>query len=233
MDSLKSEFLGLISHKLNTPITTISLFIQNFAQGIGDPDSEDFQRNMEMIIRESDYLADLVQDLLQFSEFILKDAPLHLEFLDLQKIVQTVLLKKEKQSTTKGVKMVDHLPSFPLLPMDRRRLFFVIDALLDNAIKFTPSGGEIHLRGTAHQTALQLTIADSGRGIPAEEISKVFEKFYQIDPANTGQVRGFGLGLFYARQFLQDHGGQIQLQSSPQKGTQVTITLPRPAGHQS
>jgi CheY-like chemotaxis protein len=76
-------------------------------------------------------------------------------------------------------------------------------------------------------SSLQLIIADNGRGIPAGEMNKVFEKFYQVDPDHTGQVRGFGLGLFYARQFMHDHGGQLHLQSSGQNGTQAVITLPR------
>ncbi len=111
--------------------------------------------------------------------------------------------------------------------VDRRRIAFALNALFDNAIKFTPQGGEISLSGEVGESEITLTIADNGPGITPEEAAKVFEKFYQIDPFNTGQVRGFGLGLFYARQFIRDHGGAITLDSTPGKGTEVTIRLPR------
>jgi signal transduction histidine kinase len=111
--------------------------------------------------------------------------------------------------------------------IDRRRITFAINALLDNAIKFTPPGGVISISGEIAAKELILTVHDNGPGIPQDEIAKVFEKFYQIDPQHTGQIRGFGLGLFYARQFIRDHGGTIDLKSSPEAGTTVVIHLPR------
>jgi signal transduction histidine kinase len=85
------------------------------------------------------------------------------------------------------------------------------------------------LSGVLSERELSLTISDNGPGIAPEEKGKIFEKFYQVDPHNTGQIRGFGLGLFYARQFVMDHGGDISLDSTVGKGTTVTIRLPRPS----
>jgi signal transduction histidine kinase len=228
MDRLKSEFLGLVSHKLNTPITTISLFIQNLSRGISDPADPEFKQTLTLIQHESEYLGHLVQDLLQFSEFILQEGPPALEVLDLGELARTILLKKYGMAVAKGIRVTEALPSFPPLPLDHRRLTFAIQALLDNAIKFTPCGGEIGLQGVVNDFKVQLIITDNGQGIPAGELGKVFEKFYQVDPGKTGQVRGFGLGLFYARQFVQEHGGQLHLQSAVQTGTRAIITLPRP-----
>jgi signal transduction histidine kinase len=233
MDRLKAEFLGLISHKLNTPITAISLFMQNLALGIGDPQDADFQQTLGMVLHESNYLSNLVQDLLHFSDFILSDAPQRLEWLDLHDLAQTALLEKNRMAEAKGILLVSRLPSFPLLPLDRRRLIFVIQALLDNAIKFTPPGGEVCLQGVVNESSLKLIVADNGKGLPASELCKVFEKFYQFDPDQTGQVRGFGLGLFYARQFMREHNGQLHLHRSPQGGIQAIITLPRPSAQPS
>jgi len=86
------------------------------------------------------------------------------------------------------------------------------------------------LSGEISEDKLRLVISDTGIGIPVEELPRVFEKFYQIDPTQAGQVRGFGLGLFYARQFIQDHGGAMTLESIPETGTTVTFTLPRQSG---
>jgi hypothetical protein len=119
--------------------------------------------------------------------------------------------------------------SWPQLALDRRRIAFAISALLDNAIKFTPRGGQVVLSGEISREAVRLVITDTGIGIPADELSRVFDKFYQVDPSQAGQIRGFGLGLFYARQFVQDHGGAMTLESIHGAGTTVTMILPRQA----
>jgi signal transduction histidine kinase len=116
--------------------------------------------------------------------------------------------------------------SLPEVPLDRSQFDFILRALLLNAIKFTPRGGRVTLEVTATAKEFSLRVSDNGVGIAAEEIPKIFEKFYQVDPHNSGQVRGFGLGLYYARQFVRSHGGTIQLVSSPGSGTTATVTLP-------
>jgi signal transduction histidine kinase len=100
-------------------------------------------------------------------------------------------------------------------------------ALLENALKFGPVGVEVILDAEILPDRVMLTVSDNGPGIPRDELPKVFEKFYQIDPAQSGQIRGFGLGLFYARRFALDHGGSLQLDSEPGRGTRATLTLPR------
>ena len=140
----------------------------------------------------------------------------------------SLLAEKRSALEKKGLTLQSRLAgSWPTIMVDRRRIAFALNALLDNAIKFTPTGGEITLTGEISEQELSLTITDNGPGITHEEAAKVFEKFYQIDPHHTGQVRGFGLGLFYARQFIRDHGGTIHLDTAPGKGTAVTIQLPR------
>ena len=108
----------------------------------------------------------------------------------------------------------------------RQKITFTLRALLDNAIKFTPKGGSVAVTGQVHEHTVRIRIADTGIGISREELPKVFEKFYQVDPSHTGQIRGFGMGLFYARQFLQDHGGNVVLESTLGSGTVATLILP-------
>ncbi len=117
------------------------------------------------------------------------------------------------------------LPPEPL-NLDRQRITFAIRALLDNAIKFTPEGGSILLEGLIENQQVCLKFRDTGPGIPPAELNKVFSKFYQIDQDNTGQVRGFGLGLFYARDFVRNMGGDLRLESQPGLGTVATISFP-------
>lgn len=228
LDRIKSDFLGLISHKLRTPTTSISLFIQNLASGTVDTEEVGFTEALKAIQEESDYLAYLIQDLLYYSDIILQDNEGRAATEDLKEIAMSLLAEKRSVLEKKGLILQSKLAgSWPTIMVDRRRISFALNALLDNAIKFTQPGGEITLTGEITKQALYMTITDNGPGITQEEAAKVFEKFYQIDPHHTGQVRGFGLGLFYARQFIRDHGGTIHLDTAPGKGTSVTIQLPR------
>lgn len=230
LDRLKSEFLGLISHKLRTPTTVLSLFIQNLDSGAVSTDTPEFATAVKAMREEADYLANLIQDLLIYSDVILQEQRPDLAVADLREIALTVLAEKRHPAAQKGVSLISSLQeSWPRLPLDRRRIAFAISALLDNAIKFTPRHGQVILAGESRDQELLLTIRDTGIGIPAEALPRVFEKFYQIDPNHTGQIRGFGLGLFYARQFVQDHGGTLTIESVAGAGTTVTIALPQPA----
>lgn len=228
LDRLKTEFLGLISHKLRTPTTTLSLFIQNLASGAVTPQDPGFKAALNAMQGESNYLAHLIQDLLFYSEVILRDERPKLSRQDLREIALSILTEKRPAADKKGVVLLNELAgSWPSLALDRQRIHFALNALLDNAIKFTPSGGKVKLFGEVTETSLCMSIEDNGPGISEQDMPKIFEKFYQVDPTNTGQVRGFGLGLFYAKKFIGDHHGKLVLESILGQGTTVTIHLPR------
>jgi signal transduction histidine kinase len=228
LDRLKSDFLGLISHKLRTPTTSISLFIQNLASGTFNMEDPSFASAIDAIRKESEYLGSLIQDLLYYSDIILQDGESNTSEEDLKEIATKIIIERRQALRQKNQALHIQLDGeWPTVTVDRRRIELALGAILDNAIKFTSPGGEITVSGEQNDRELSLTISDNGPGIAPEEMGKIFEKFYQIDPNNTGQVRGFGLGLFYARQFLKDHGGEINLQSRVGQGTTVTVKLPR------
>ena len=228
LDRLKSDFLGLVSHKLRTPTTSISLFIQNLASGTISKDDQGFALAVDEIRKESEYLAYLIQDLLYYSDIILQDSQSKTSREDLKEIITTLATaKRQTLGQNRQILRTELTGDWPVFSVDRRRIELALGAILDNAIKFTQPGGEINLSGALSDRELSLTISDNGPGIAPEERGKIFEKFYQVDPNNTGQIRGFGLGLFYARQFVMDHGGDISLDSTVGKGTTVTIRLPR------
>ncbi|BCA78788.1 response regulator [Desulfuromonas sp. AOP6] len=228
MDRLKSDFLGLVSHKLKTPATAISLFIQNLAHGSLDKSDPGFSDTLTLILEESEYLATLIQDLLTYSDVILQDGPPTLTRCNLKDLALGVFHQLKYASQRKGIALSEHIEGdFPDMELDRERLIFAIRALLDNAIKFTATGGAITLSGQAGPDQLVLKIVDNGEGISRENLPKIFEKFYQVDPSHAGQIRGFGLGLHYAREFVQAHQGTIQIESRPGIGTTATLTFPR------
>lgn len=114
----------------------------------------------------------------------------------------------------------------PLQNLDRKKITFALKQVIENAYKFSGEVGHITISLIDGGDNVCVLVSDTGVGIPRDEIPKVFEKFYQIDPGNTGQVRGFGLGLFYAREFVKMHGGSVTLDSQPGLGVTVTVMLP-------
>lgn len=226
MDRFKSNFLSLISHKFRTPITSISLFLQNTKHGVYDMQAAGFSENVAMILDEATYLAHMVDDLLVFSSVMGDSDQLELMPCDLNALITNVLLLVKKNQVASDVE-IEYTPSrMPLLQLDQKKISFALQQIIDNAFKFSGTIGHITISLYCDDSRVCVTVSDTGVGMPASELPKVFEKFYQIDPDNTGQVRGFGLGLFYAREFIRLHGGGIAIDSHPGLGTTVTVTLP-------
>lgn len=232
IDQLKRNFLGLISHKLKTPATAISLFIQNIAEGVESPNDANFKQMLAMVQAETVHLEQLIQDLLYFSEATLQEESLALEPIDLGLIVDQIVIAVQPAARRRQIKLDSSteppLPPEPLM-LNPQRISFAIRALLDNAIKFTRKGGSVNIEGKVSTEQVKLVITDTGIGIPQQELAKIFSKFYQVDPEHTGQVRGFGLGLYYARDFIRSMGGQLYIESQPGQGTVATIEFPLPS----
>jgi signal transduction histidine kinase len=226
LDRLKSNFLSIISHKLRTPITTISLFFQNIDQGVNGSFDETFRQNARLINDEAAHLGRLVEDLLTFSQVMVGSVGLVFEKTDLVDIVTDVLKNSQEAQSKPGVEMIVTKDTLPSMNLDRPKITFAIQQIIDNAFKFSGETGRISIALRYFDDRVHIVVADSGVGIPREELAKVLEKFYQIDPDNTGQVRGFGLGLYYAREFVRQHGGGLSIESEQGCGTTITITLP-------
>jgi hypothetical protein len=223
LDGFKSKFLSLISHKLRTPITAISLFLQNVENGVCDLGDEVFRKNIKLVNNEVEYLGRLVSDLLSFSQVMEGPEGLNLELCDLNGILTEIVNEEQRKE---GVETEFLASPLPLLHLDRGKITFAFRQIIENAYKFTGETGRVSITLCSAGDTVQVVVTDTGIGIPRQELSKVFEKFYQTDPDNAGQVRGFGLGLFYAREFVRQHGGSINIDSEPRRGSTVTVTLP-------
>ena len=226
LDRLKSNFLSIISHKLRTPITAISLFLQNVDQGTYGPCEENCRQNARMVNEEASHLGRLVEDLLAFSQVMGGNGGLVFEKADLNHIVTEVVQNSREAQAKPGVEAIITRDVLPYMSLDRTKMTFAIQQIIDNAFKFSGETGRISISLQQIDDRVHIVIADSGIGIPQDELGKVLEKFYQIDPDNTGQVRGFGLGLYYAREFIRQHGGSLAIESEAGRGTTITITLP-------
>jgi signal transduction histidine kinase len=226
LDHLKSIFLSLISHKLRTPITTISLFLQDIQHGVYDMTDPSFAQNVKMINDETIYLSRMVSDLLDFSQVMEAGEGLHREPCDLNLIVAAIVHGSQEAQNKPGIETDFHEVPLPPLLLDRKKITFALQQIIDNAYKFSGEVGHVSISLHDAGDNVCVLVSDTGVGLPHDEIPKVFEKFYQIDPGNTGQVRGFGLGLFYAREFIRLHEGSVSLDSQPGLGATVTVMLP-------
>jgi signal transduction histidine kinase len=226
LDRFKTNFLSLISHKFRTPITSISLFLQNLAAGIYDPSDETARENIGLVYDEACYLGRLVTDLLTFSTVMDSGGSLRLEPCDLNSLLPKLLSGSKEWAEKRGVSPQVNLEPVPELLLDREKFSFALQQIIDNAVKFSKQHGTVSVSMKNLMESFQIVIEDEGIGIAKDALPKVFEKFYQVDAERTGQIRGFGLGLFYAREFIRMHGGSIGIESEPLVGTRVSINIP-------
>jgi signal transduction histidine kinase len=226
LDRLKSNFLSLISHKLRTPITSISLFLQDIQRGACDLADPQFQDNVRLINDETIYLGRMVTELLAFSQVMEGDEKLKREACDLNMIAASIVYGSKEAQRKPAIETDFQEVMLPVMNLDRVKIAFALQQIIENAYKFSSELGAVSISLFNGGEYACVLVSDSGVGMSRDEIPKVFEKFYQIDPHNTGQVKGFGLGLFYAREFIHLHGGSISMDSEPGLGTTVTVMIP-------
>ncbi len=220
------EFVANVSHELKTPLTSI----QGFAQAIldGTANSPDARRQAaEVIYNEAGRMHRLALDLLDLARLDAGTADLKMTALDMGAILNATAEKFSPQLQKDGVTMkVEIPPKLPALLGDGDRLAQVFTNLVDNALKFTPDGGEITLRASATQDEMQVTVSDTGPGIPDDALPRIFDRFYQADRARKGgDGHGAGLGLAIVKQIIEAHGGRISVRSGG-AGTSFEVSLP-------
>lgn len=226
---LREEVLAVVSHDLRSPLSTIAMSADTL-RGEGLP-QERRLAYIGIIERTAERMSRLIEDLLEVARVDARQAlP-----LDLQPTPVEPLLREgaEVVALAAGARSIDvaiEVPEegLPTLRLDRERMLRVLGNLLDNAVKFTPEGGRVTLRGTRSDGYVGVEISDTGSGMSEEEIARVFEPFWQ---GGRGRRGGAGLGTSIARAIVEAHGGQITVGSRPGLGTTFTVRLPeRPGG---
>ncbi|PWH17107.1 MAG: hypothetical protein DDG60_03010 [Anaerolineae bacterium] len=222
------EFVANVSHELKTPLTSI----QGFAQAIldGTADTPEAQRQAAQIIYdESARLHRLALDLLDLARLDSGLADFKHDPLDLNALARSAAERFERRAQAAGVQLHLQLTPLPSLAGDGDRLAQVLDNLLDNALKFTPAGGQVTLSTLQRGETIELRIQDNGAGIPPQALPHIFERFYQADPSRqNSKSHGAGLGLSIAKEIITAHGGTISAQSTPGQGSLFTVHLPVP-----
>jgi PAS domain S-box-containing protein len=222
---LKDEFLATLSHELRTPLNVIR---GRTSMLLMAGDLQTAHANAEVIERNAVTLEMLVADLLDVSRITLGQMRIEPQRISLAAVVASALQGIQAAAEARGLEVrVDVPADLPPLRADLTRMQQVIWNLLNNAVKFTPDGGQIEVQGSLDGDRLQLVVRDTGQGIDAAKLSHVFDMFWQAEPASSRTHGGLGLGLSIAQRLVELHGGTITAHSDgPGRGTAFVVRLP-------
>ncbi|MBU1748990.1 MAG: HAMP domain-containing histidine kinase [Chloroflexi bacterium] len=221
------DFLAGISHDLKTPLA----IVQGYAGALADGTAADEPtrgRALVGIQRETERMTRLVVTLLELARLEAGLVPLELIAFDLVELARGVLADLAPQAHRQGLCLVDDLPpALPAIAADPTQMERVLVNLLENALRFTPTGGTVTVGGAVEPAgAVSLWVQDTGPGIPAAALPHVFDRFYQADQSRPGGRHGSGLGLTIAQEIVSRHGGRIKADSEIGRGARFTVTLP-------
>lgn len=224
-EGLKNEFISSVSHELRTPLTSIkgwSITIKNTPL----EDKEDIFMGIDIIIEESERLSNMVEELLDFSRLSSNRLQLNKKEFDINNLVKKVLYQLSFKAEKKGVVFKHFLPDNSIIFFgDINRIKQVLINVIDNAIKFTPSGGEIVTYLEQLENEISIKVKDTGIGIAEDEIDQVKQKF--VKGKNTGDLKGLGLGLAISEEIIKGHKGNLLVNSKQNIGTEILIIIPQ------
>lgn len=229
LERVKSDFVSTVSHELRTPLTSMVGYLELLAEGaVGELGSA--QRVLvDRVDRNSQRLLGLVEDLLRLSQIESSTLTIDPVPTDLRDLVSAAREAMAWQLEARSLEVVVEVPPDPVvLDGDPAELERMLGNLMSNAIKFTPDGGRVEVCLTADQDTATIVVADTGMGIPADEQSRLFTRFYRSTTAIERAIQGTGLGLTIVQAIVSMHGGSIEVDSDVDCGTRVVVRLPRP-----
>lgn len=226
---LKSEFLATMSHELRTPINAIIGYTDLLLLGIPDPASEAQGQQMERVRTNGRYLLRLIDDVLDLARIEADQLLVEREAADAATVVQSALDIAAPSAEARGVTVIPHpIPEGAAFLGDRQRVEQILVNLLSNATKFTPAGGRVEVRVEGNEGSTRFVVRDSGIGISSEHLDRIFESFAQGDQSYTRPYGGVGLGLAISRKLARLMGGEIEVESTPGRGSTFTLSLSAP-----
>ncbi len=224
LEKVRREFVANISHELRTPLASLKLLAETLKDGaMNDPAvAADF---LDRIAVETDKLTQMVRELGELSRIESGESPLIKKPLEVAAFIGKVVERLRPQADRAGLALtVETVPGLKPVPADADRIEQALVNLIHNAIKFTPGGGKVTVAAAPLRGGIQISVRDTGVGISADDLPRIFERFYKADKARGGG--GTGLGLAIAKHIVQAHGGDIRAESAPGKGSTFYFTLP-------
>jgi signal transduction histidine kinase len=228
LSQMKANFVANVSHELRTPLTHVKGYLELLAtESLGSLSDE--QKNaLQVSQRAAGRLESLIDNLILFSLAARGEMTLSLAPVNLNKVAGEIISYSQAKADDRNVALHFEIqPDIPVVQADEEKISWAILQLIDNAIKFTPSGGEVTLSIQPEMdTLVMVSVMDTGIGIPTSRISEIYEPFHQLDSSSTRRYGGTGLGLALVREIITAHGSVIEVQSEDGKGTRFRFPLP-------
>ncbi|HST60024.1 MAG TPA: response regulator [Longimicrobium sp.] len=225
VERMKDEFVSVVSHELRTPLTSIRGSLGLLAAGKLGEVPEKGRRMLEIAVQNTDRLVRLINDILDIERIESGTVTMELKPVDASELVHQSVEVMAAMAEKAGVRLYSWADRQPL-EADPDRILQVLTNLLSNAIKFSPPESEVSLTTEVGDGEVAFRVRDAGRGIPADRLESIFERFSQVDSSDARDKGGTGLGLAICRSIVQQHGGRIWVESTPGEGSTFTFTLP-------
>lgn len=229
IERMKSEFVSITAHQLRTPLSAIKWTLKMFLEGDLGKVSKEQEEFLEKTYGSNERMINLINDLLNVTR-IEEGRYLHdLVLIDIDKTIQYLIDMQEVGAKEKGVKLEYKKPKkkLPNIKADEEKISLAIQNLIDNAIKYTPKGGEVIVSLKDKKEGLEISVKDNGIGIPKNQQKRVFTKFFRAGNALKVDTDGSGLGLFIVKNIVRAHNGKVSFKSRKDKGTTFSILLPK------
>jgi two-component system phosphate regulon sensor histidine kinase PhoR len=230
LEAVRRDFVANVSHELKTPLTSIAGYADTLLDPAIDPATQ--RQFLETIVANAQRMQLLIDDLLDLSRIEAGRWTPRLKDVDLARAIEEAWEPFRERARARSVEFAVHLDGgATTLVLDSDALRQVLTNLFDNAVRYAPPGGHINCRTDPADGGVAITVEDDGSGIPSDHLSRIFERFYRVDPARSRDAGGTGLGLSIVRHLVEAHGGQVSATSELQRGTAVRCWFPRvPAG---
>ncbi|MCP9745632.1 sensor histidine kinase [Lacihabitans sp. CS3-21] len=227
LSNIKNDFINNMTHELKTPVSTIALALEVIKDKEINKSPEKTERYLNIITEENRRLGTQIEKVLQIAKLEKGDLSLNFEPIDINEVLDQVVKNQSVQMEQFGVKLnLDLQAEETNISADRVHLTNIIFNLMDNAIKYSKEKPEITIATSNTEKGLLLKISDKGIGIPKDQLSKIFEKFYRVPKGDLHDVKGFGLGLSYVKNMVEMHNGTISVNSKIDEGTDFSVLLP-------
>ncbi len=227
LNQMKANFVANISHELRTPLTHIKGYMELMVTDSLGPLTDEQRHALQVSQKASDRLENLIEDLIMFSMAVHGELSLKQEPLDIQRLINMAVRNATQKAEERGV-IVEAVAKerMPMVQGDSEKMIWVLNQLLDNAVKFTPSGGRVVASLKEESSNLvMVTVTDTGIGIPPNRLQEIFEPFHQLDASSTRRAGGTGLGLSLVRQIIEAHGSLLDVISVEGRGTTFKFPL--------
>jgi two-component system phosphate regulon sensor histidine kinase PhoR len=228
LETVRRDFVANVSHELKTPLTSIKGFVETLLEGAMD-DKENSRQFLRIVQDHAERLNNLINDLLDLSSIESEKITLKKEDFDIGKLFEEVISGFRAQIKKKKIEIRNKLTSPLVMHADRNRIEQVMTNLLDNSIKFNKEDGFIKIYADDSEGQIKIFVEDSGIGIPAKDIPRIFERFYRVDKARSRELGGTGLGLSIVKHITELHGGSVGVESMEGSGAKFWFTIPKGA----